>query len=133
MLASDPGDSPNEKTFGQAQYVNQWRFRTIYNKTFNCEYFYNAGSLNGEEILRQFLHVVRCLEFFVGAMIFGVVMDAGGSNARFMSLACKGEKEDICGYRLTEKVVSLPNPCLPKHQLALCTCTTHSHCWQKPL
>ena len=34
-----------------ALYVNQWRFRDCYNNTHNAEFFFNNGSLTGDELL----------------------------------------------------------------------------------
>ena len=31
-----------------AEYANQWKFRTTFNKTWNLEFIYNDGSLEGE-------------------------------------------------------------------------------------
>ena len=35
----------------QASHVNQWRFRSALNETYNLEYFYNHGTLTGNELL----------------------------------------------------------------------------------
>ena len=114
-LMSSDEDKPSDETFEQTQYVNQWRFRSLYNKTFNCEYFYNAGHLNGEELQRQFLHIVRCLEF-VGVMVLGLCSDAGGSNARLFKLL--REEPAQSGSWLDELSVSVKNPSDPSRRIA---------------
>ena len=40
-----------------AQYVNQWRFRTIHGITHNVEFFFNNSSPTGDEMLEQVMHV----------------------------------------------------------------------------
>ena len=36
-----------------ATYVNQWNFRSVYGRTFLLNFFFNGGSLSGDELLRQ--------------------------------------------------------------------------------
>ncbi|KAL7537400.1 hypothetical protein ACHAXR_010211 [Thalassiosira sp. AJA248-18] len=33
-----------------ATYVNQWRYRAVNGRSYNCEFWYNAGSLDGNQI-----------------------------------------------------------------------------------
>ena len=41
-----------------ATYVNQWRFRSIYNETRTIEFFYNSGSLPGDELMKQLFNIL---------------------------------------------------------------------------
>jgi hypothetical protein len=45
-----------------AVYVNQWRWRSVYNETRNLEFFYNSGSLSANEVLHQMFHVMSNLK-----------------------------------------------------------------------
>ena len=68
-----------------ATYVNQWRYGSVKGRSFNCEFWYNSGSLTGNALLDQFNRVVMSCGA-VGSMILGFVTDAGGNNARLMKL-----------------------------------------------
>ncbi|KAL7532996.1 hypothetical protein ACHAXR_004981 [Thalassiosira sp. AJA248-18] len=68
-----------------ATYVNQWRYRSVNGRSFNCEFWYNSGSLTGNALLEQFNRVVMSCEA-VGSAVLGFVTDAGGNNARLMKL-----------------------------------------------
>jgi hypothetical protein len=90
LLASDASPTADE-TKQPAVCANQWRFRSVFNKTHNSEFFFNSGSLSSSELLRQFNHVVTCYELS-GVKILGLVLDAGGPNAGLLKLLRKGEK-----------------------------------------
>ena len=71
-----------------AVYVNQWQyvaFGTDGNETWACEHFFNNGSLTGETLARQYNQVVRNCES-ISSEVYGVCLDAGGNNARFVSM-----------------------------------------------
>ena len=70
-----------------ATYVNQWRLKTCYNKSFNLEFFYNNGVLTGNDLMFQLFHILTFCNT-VGCRIFGLASDAGGNNARLFSLLC---------------------------------------------
>ena len=54
-------------------------------KTYNLEFWFDSGSLDGEELITQFCQVLmRCEN--VGARLLGMVCDTGGNNARFYKL-----------------------------------------------
>lgn len=63
-------------------YVNQFRFMTTTGKTHNGEFFYNAGSLSGDELVAQKMHVICCHET-VGFQIHALVCDAGETTSPF--------------------------------------------------
>jgi hypothetical protein len=70
-----------------AVYVNQWRYISINAgkpEGWMCGFFFNDGSLTGDTILRQFDHVVVACES-INSRVYGVVLDAGGSNGKFGS------------------------------------------------
>ena len=54
------------------------------------DFFYNDGSLTCDTLHRQFDHVTLCCES-IGLMVYGLVMDAGGNNAKFASRLRNGK------------------------------------------
>ena len=79
-VLSDDGD-----VVKPAVYVNCWRYTAIRaDKTegWMCGFFFNDGSLTGDTLLRQFDHVTLCCES-IGSHVYGLVLDAGGNNAKF--------------------------------------------------
>ena len=71
-----------------ATYANVFRFRSSFptpNKIVNLNFFFNSGSLTGNEILWQFNHVVLACEM-ANLQVHGFVSDAGGNNAHLMIL-----------------------------------------------
>ena len=60
-------------------YTNQWRFRSTRSLIHVGDFYYNSGSLDGDEILRQFLDVVSLYEM-IGVRVFRIVSDGGGGN-----------------------------------------------------
>ena len=85
--------SEEDNAVKAAVYVNQWRYIAIRaDKTegWMCSFFYNDGSLTGDTLFRQFDHVtLRCES--IGSMVYGLVMDAGGNNAKFASRLRNGK------------------------------------------
>jgi hypothetical protein len=96
-----------------AIYVNQFRLRTtrkLTDKAFkhNAEFFYNTGSLDADELLRQFMHVITCYEM-IGVWILGNCMDAGGGNAGLCTLLRGGIDVHPHDTWLDESLVTFPN------------------------
>eukprot|EP00536_Pseudo-nitzschia_multiseries_P007553 jgi/Psemu1/18199/gm1.18199_g len=60
---------------GAALYANVYRARTATNQTHNVAYFLNCGSLDGDSILKQILHVITCCEM-AGLKVTSLVSDA---------------------------------------------------------
>jgi hypothetical protein len=81
-----------------ATYANQWRFRSVYGVVHNSEFFFNSGSLSGDEILRQWMHVTTCYET-IGCKLYGICGDAGGSNASFLKLIREKKLETDHGLK----------------------------------
>ena len=106
-----------------ATYVNQWRYRSINGRSFNCEFWCNSGSLSGNALLEQFNRVVMSCEA-VGCMVLGFVCDAGGSNARMMKLL-RGNKPLPEGSWLEPVMVRTKNPYDPNRYIYLFHCSTH--------
>ena len=104
--------------------VNQWRYPAVDGRSYNCEFWNNAGSLNVDGLLEQFKQVVMRRET-VGSRVLSFVCDAGGNNARLMKLL--REKIDIpeVGW-LPIEVVRTVNPFAPENRyIYLFHCSTH--------
>eukprot|EP00536_Pseudo-nitzschia_multiseries_P010146 jgi/Psemu1/25142/gm1.25142_g len=84
--------------FEPATYANVFRARTARNQTFNVAYFFNSGSLDGDDVLRQLLHVIAALEF-VGFKVVMQMSDAGGANTSALALLASNNK-NMLAYRL---------------------------------
>ena len=68
-----------------AKYVNQWVYRSTHNEIFLLEFWFNAGSLPGEELLMQLDHVIRACEI-IGLHVDYLCSDAGGGNVKLFSI-----------------------------------------------
>lgn len=81
-----------------ATQVCQWRARAVDGSSFNCEFWYNSGSLKGDELLEQFNQVaIRCE--MIGFRVLGFVCDAGGPNARLFKLLFHCSTHDLKAMR----------------------------------
>jgi len=117
MIKSLESDNCNAKK------VNQWRFHSIKGVIHNAEYFFNSGCLTGDELLRQFVHVVSCYEA-IGVQILGCVSDAGGQNSRlFNYLHCFRPINE--GSWLSDATILVQNPAVPSRNIAVWFCATH--------
>jgi hypothetical protein len=109
-----------------AVYVNQWRFRSIKNVIHNSNFFFNSGSLDGNELLSQMTHVV-CGYEKIGVKIYGIVCDAGGSNRGLFKLLRDGLKLVLFGVeRVAPGYVKFINPYDPSRDIAIFNCSTHN-------
>ena len=80
-VLSDGGDEPKA-----AVYVNQWQYVSFNPEgleTWYCEHFFNDGSLTGTTLARQYNQVLRSCEA-IESEVYGLVLDAGGSNSKFV-------------------------------------------------
>jgi hypothetical protein len=105
--------------------VNQFRFRSIDNRTHTGEFFFNNGSLSGDELLKQTKQVIFGYEM-AEAKILGLALDGGGNNARLLKLLRNGKELDEGQSWLDEDQVSFANPADPTRQVAVFHCTTHN-------
>ena len=64
-----------------AFYANQWCFCSTRGIVHNGDFYYNTGSLDGNEIIQQFLDVISSYET-VSVKIFGIASEGGGANAK---------------------------------------------------
>ena len=66
--------------------VNQWQYVSFGPnglETWFCEHFFNDGFLTGRTLARQYNQVLRSCEA-IKSEVYGVVLDAGGNNSRFV-------------------------------------------------
>ena len=114
------GDEPTKK---KTVYANQWRFRSTRNLVHNADFFFNDGSLDGNELIRQMIQVVLSYEFIV-VKIFGIVSDAGGGNSKMFRLL-QGH-HTIKGPWPDAKCLSFVNPVDRDRNIYIWSCGTHS-------
>jgi len=106
-----------------AKKVNQWRLRTVKGKHHNGEFWFNNGSLTGDELMWQFTHVVSCYEA-VGIRILGFECDAGGQNARLLKYLRKDKDLGTRSWLLPEHIL-VSNPSNIHNKIAIWFCATH--------
>jgi hypothetical protein len=74
VACSGEKEKSEDWSFKPASYVNLWRLRTTKNVTHSTEFFFNGGSLTGDELLRQFMHVTAHYEL-IGFRLIGLLCD----------------------------------------------------------
>ena len=116
-------DDELENCCKPAKYVNQWRYRSVSGRSFNCEFWFNGGDLDGDAMLEQFNQVVINCEI-IGSRVLGFVSDAGGSNARLFKLL-RGMTDVPKGGWLPIDSVRTRNPYDPNRFISLFHCSTH--------
>ena len=88
------------------------------------DFFFNDGSLTGDTLLRQFDHVTLCCES-IGSMVCGLVMDAGGNNAKFASRLRNGKTFSDEATWIEEEMCNTKNIFDPEQQIYIWFCMTH--------
>ena len=114
-----------KKKYGEllSVYANQWRFRSTKGIVHNADFYYNKGSLDGNELIRQYIDVVSCYEL-IGIKIYGMVSDGGGGNTKFFKLI--SEYQPLQGIWINEKCLRTLNPVDPCRYIYIWSCSTHS-------
>ena len=69
-------------------YANQWRFRLIRGVTNHIDYYFNAGFMDSNMILNQFIDVIMSYEK-ISVQVNGLVSDGGGSNEKIFNVISK--------------------------------------------
>jgi len=90
--------------------------------TKNVEFFYNHGSLSGDELVAQVMHVITCCES-AGVQIHGLVADAGGNNKSLFNLLVKPSSASD-GWLNTDQV-AFKNPYDPERWVFFIFCSVH--------
>ena len=112
--------------------VNQWAFRPYTGERLQLlEFFYNDGHLPGDQLLYQFLHVLKNCENFK-LMVSGLILDAGGGNQGLFALLKNrfGNTEidpHQCILEPDHKGIYIRHPRFPRtRKLFLSYCGTHN-------
>ena len=117
------GNEENDNVVKQKTvYCNQWRFRSTRGVVHNGDFFFNTGSLDANELLRQMMEVILAYET-CGIKVFGIVSDAGGGNEGFFkiltqNIARVGPWSDIGAVRFR-------NPVDSSRFVYIWSCSTH--------
>ena len=122
LLSEDGGEVQPAKK------ANQWlviTFGVDGYESWVAEFFFNNGSLTGDTIFNQFLGVVLKCEA-IGCQVLGCVMDAGGSNARFVECYQRHLKPmpRVASW-LDDDEFYIKNPHDPSRRLYVWFCITH--------
>lgn len=87
--------------------------------------FFNGGGLNNSDIRWQFLHVLCNLEI-INRKVLGFVTDANSNNVTAMQTMSQSNcKPNYNAPVLTEKEISVVNPCSTKVRIYFFLCSTH--------
>ena len=115
-----------QEKYAPAIYVNQWRFQSTYNVIHNAEFFFNTGSLDGNDMLQhQLIHVILSYEL-IGVQILGLVSNAGGNNAGLIRLLQSGQQSKNNQPETNAALASFSNPFDPSRRIAIWLCSTHN-------
>jgi hypothetical protein len=106
-----------------AKKVNLFRIQTTYGVSANLEYFYNAGTLSGDDLMEQLLRVILLCEI-VFVMIVSICSDAGGSNSGLFSALRKGRSLEGKVW-LDDNLISFQHPFDPGRRIGIITCFVH--------
>lgn len=109
-----------------AQYVSQWRYKNLAtNEAWNCSYYFNDGSLTGETLFRQFKSVLLSCEM-IDSRVYGVCMDAGGNNARLLTILRGGKTlTEVKAYWIDDNLCYITNPVDDTRRIYIYFCLTH--------
>ena len=113
--------STEDETEEIATSVNQWRFRSVLGKIFNCEFFSNRGALNGDNLLLQFIHVVLACEAIRWKFGVSYAMQVEIMQG-FLSFCAIETSEEPW---LPAEMVTTTNPFDPSRKIAIWHCVTH--------
>ena len=70
---------PKKRIAALAVYTNQWKFQSTRGLVHDGYFYYNTGSLDGNDTIIQCIDVVSVYEI-IGVKIFGIVSDGGGNT-----------------------------------------------------
>ena len=68
-------------------YTNQWRFWSTWGIIYNGDFYNNTGSLDGNEMIRQFIDVISSFFLFLTGLVF-VLCDCALYHYRYMFYYC---------------------------------------------
>ena len=106
-----------------AVYANQWRFRSTTGIIHNSNFYFNTGSLDANEITKQFIDVLLSYEF-LNIKILGIVSDGGGGNENFFRTMTNNIP--MTGPWPGLDTISFVNPIDTTRKVYIWSCGTHS-------
>ena len=123
--AEDASDLDSEKSYvGVATMVNVFCLRTAFNQTWNVAYYFNCGSLDGDELLRQLIIVIIACEL-VGIKIKLQMSDAGGANMKATAYLTKDKCNSLPAGKPNLKCVRYTNPMAINRYIYISPCSVH--------
>ena len=100
--------------------------RAAFNQTWNVGYFFNCGSLDGDEVLRQLLIVIIACEL-VGIVIKLQMSNAGGANMKATAYLINNKCNQLPAGRPKVECVRYVNPMTPtRYILYTSPCSVHN-------
>ena len=104
--------------------VNIFRLRTAFNQTWNVAYYFNCGSLDGDELLRQLIIVIIACEL-VGIKIKLQMSDAGGANMKAAAYLTQNKCNGLPDGRPHVDCVRYTNPMAINRYIYISSCSVH--------
>ena len=114
-----------EPYVGASTYANVFKLRTARNKTWTLAYYFNTGSLDGDDVIKQLLDVLAATEI-VGMKVYGQVSDAGGGNIGAITLLTKNKCNGLKDGKPEKEDLQYVNPLNPYRSISTCLCSVHS-------
>eukprot|EP00536_Pseudo-nitzschia_multiseries_P009562 jgi/Psemu1/23564/gm1.23564_g len=125
--ATTTSEKDKDPYFEPATYVNVFRARTARNQTFNVAYFFNSGSLDADDVLRQLLHVIAALEF-VDLKVMLQMSDAeGAGNTSALALLTSNKCNRFPHGKPPVASVAYTNPLAPSRLIYAPFCSGLKH------
>eukprot|EP00536_Pseudo-nitzschia_multiseries_P005420 jgi/Psemu1/12527/gm1.12527_g len=122
--ATTTSEKDKDPYFEPATYAKVFRARTARNQTFNVAYFFNSGCLDGDDVLRQLLHVIVALGF-VGFKVMMQMPDAGGANTSALALLTSNKCNRLPHGKPPVASVAYTNPLAPSRLIYAPFCSVH--------
>ena len=121
ILANEDDDDSDY----QPVMANQWRFRSVFNEHYTSEFFFNNGSLDSDEMMRQLLQVLTNYES-IGVAIHGVCCDGGGANEGLFGMFRENKSINDRQIILGKDDVAMVNPYDPTRVVWFWNCQVHN-------
>jgi hypothetical protein len=115
----------DEKNFTDAKHVNVFQLKAVDGFAHNGEYFLSDGMMTDDDLISQLTLVIIGYES-INVNIYGICLDAGGSNASCVN-ALQHQKTVPAGCWLPEDCIWLKNPSDPSHWVYIIMCSVHNH------
>ena len=104
--------------------VNIFRLRTAFNQTWNVAYYFNCGSLDGDELLRQLITIIIACEL-VGIKIKLQMSDAGGADMKAAAYLTQNKYNALPEGKPHLECVRYTNPMAIDRYIYISPCSVH--------